>query len=44
MPSEQEVIFKMVHDLEKAAPYLKVLKEYIDLTSKVCPTREALKK
>ena len=36
-----QVVFQMVHDLEKAAPYLKIIKECLRLTSDVNPAKKA---
>ena len=44
MPTNHEVIFVMVHDLERMAPHFKILKEYIGMTAKACPVRGALDK
>ena len=44
MPTNHEVIFVMVHDLEKMAPHFKILKEYVGMTAKACPARGALDK
>lgn len=38
-----EVLFRVIHLIEKTAPLLGIVKECIDSTSKVNPAREALK-
>lgn len=39
-----KVVFKMVHDLEKAAPYLQEVQEHLDSMEKHCKACEPFKK